>query len=301
MDGNFDWKRKLLMSLSPNVRRAWNHREEGLRLRSRIIFDYELLYLEKGELTIRIEDTVHKIVPGEMVLFKPGVEHEFLGSDGECWMPHIHFDLMNEEDFDEVPVHFKPRSECTSVELAWLRGDILGNQLRLPDVIRIENHGEALKTLHQLIHAYERPDLEYFLMQKALVLQLLYYIVKGLETSENPRLLAHRKSLDAAATCIMERFDQTLPLEELAKIATLSVFHFSRLFKQRYGITPHQYQLRYRIERAKELMAYTPLSMTAIAEKVGYGSLFAFSKAFKQSTGLSPRRFLQTHGGEAER
>ncbi|MER8124624.1 helix-turn-helix transcriptional regulator, partial [Acinetobacter baumannii] len=87
----------------------------------------------------------------------------------------------------------------------------------------------------------------------------------------------------------------------LAKIATLSVFHFSRLFKQRYGITPHQFQLRYRIERAKELMAYTPLSLTAISEKVGYGSLFAFSKAFKQMTGLSPRRFMQTYGGEAER
>ncbi|WP_028610173.1 helix-turn-helix transcriptional regulator [Paenibacillus harenae] len=294
-------KKSLLLRLSPNVRRAWNHRETEMRLKSRIIFDYELLYLEKGGLTLRIDDTVHMISQGEIVLFKPGKEHEFIESIGECWMPHIHFDAMNEDDFEEVPINYKKRSECSGEELRWIREDVLGDSLQIPDVIRIENHGEILKALQQLIHAYERRDLDYYILQKSLVLKLLYLIVKGLESSDANRLSVHHKSLDAVATLIMERFDQTLLLEELSKTATLSVFHFSRLFKQKYGLTPHQFQMRYRIEKAKDLMIYSPLSVSSVAEKVGYGSVYAFSKAFKQIEGISPRKFIQTFTGSEER
>lgn len=94
MEALTDSRKTLMMKLSPNVRKAWNHRESGMRLKARIIFDYELLYLEKGRLTVRIDDTIHTIVPGDIVLFKPGKEHEFIESNGECWMPHIHFDAF---------------------------------------------------------------------------------------------------------------------------------------------------------------------------------------------------------------
>lgn len=291
-------RRRLLRQMSPNVRRAFNHRVPEMRLKPRIIFDYELLYMERGSLRLRIEDKLHTVLPGDIVLFKPGIEHEFLGSEGECWMPHIHFDVMYEDNFETVPVNFKTREECTEEELRLIRPDLLGAELGMPDLIRIGNHREVHHTLMKLIHAYDRRDEEFDILQKSLVLLMLHQLAKGLETLQNPLLSLHEKALEQTVTHIVERYNQTVALEELSKIACLSVFHFSRLFKEKYGLSPHQFQIRRRIEKAKELIVYSRRSLSSIAEEVGYGSVYAFSKAFKQSEGVSPRQYARAYSGE---
>lgn len=291
-------RRSLLRQFSPNVRLAWNHRVSEMTLKSRIIFDYELLYLEKGELSVRIEQEFHKLHPGDIILFKPGKEHEFLGSNGECWMPHIHFDVLNYEDFDAVPINFKTRRECTEEEASLIRPDILGAALNFPDVIRIGGHAEILHHLHRLIHAYDRMDQEFTILQKSLVLLILHQLAKGLEAQHSTHLTLHEKALERTVTYIVEHYNRTVHLSELSKIACLSVFHFSRLFKEKYGLSPHQFQIRRRIEKAKELMMFSRLSLTSIAEEVGYGSVYAFSKAFKQAEGVSPREFIRVSSGQ---
>jgi len=85
--------------------------------------------------------------------------------------------------------------------------------------------------------------------------------------------------------------ERELPLEELAGAAHLSPFHFSRLFKKLTGATPHAYLASLRAARAQTLLAATDLSVTEVAERVGYSSSSHFSKAFRQATGLSPRAF----------
>jgi len=288
----------LLMQFSPNVRRAWNHRVSKMLLKPRIIFDYELLYVEKGELSIRIDKDFHTMVTGDIVLFKPGKEHEILGSTGECWMPHIHFDLLYYEDFEDVPINFKTLKECSEGELRLIRPDILGTALRLPDVIRISNHAEIYNTIMRLIHAYDRRDPGFAILQKSLLLHIIYHLEKGLDAKMHTHLTLHQKALEQVVTHIVEHYNETIPLDDLSRIACLSVYHFSRLFKEKYSLSPHQFQIRHRIEKAKELMSYSRLSLTSIAEKIGYGSLYAFSKAFKQAEGVSPRQFVRTFLGD---
>lgn len=290
-------KKNLFMHLSPNVRRAWNHRVPEMKMKPRIIFDYELLYLERGVLRVRIEETVYTIEPGDIILFKPGKEHEFLGSAGESWMPHIHFDVLYYDNFEDVPINFKRKTECQEVETTWIRPDVLGHILNIPDVIRIKNHSEIHLSLIQLIHAYERSDTDFPILQKSLTLRILYLILKGLESAASSPFILHQTALENTVTHIIENYGQPISLDDLSKIACLSVYHFSRLFKQKFGLSPHQFQMKYRFEKAKELMIYSQLSLTSIAEKIGYSSVFAFSKAFKQSEGVSPRQFMQTYPG----
>lgn len=264
-----------------------------MKLKPRIIFDYELLYLEKGELRLRIEEDYHVLSVGDIVLFKPGKEHEFLGSTGECWMPHIHFDVLPYDDFDAVPINFKTFKECTEEEKGYIRPDVLGKVLEFPDIIRIGGHPEILHHLTKLIHAYERLDQEFGFLQKSLVLLILHHLAKGLEVRQNARLTLHEKALEQAVTYMVDHCNESVSLNELSKIACLSVFHFSRLFKEKYGRSPHQFLVHRRIEKAKELMMYGRRSLTSIAEEVGYGSVYAFSKAFKQLEGVSPRQFVR--------
>lgn len=298
MTASPDTVRELLRQMSPNVRRAWNHRAVGMKLKPRMIFDYELLYLEKGELRLRIEDRMHTLVPGDILLLKPGVEHEFVGSSGECWMPHIHFDVMDDASFADVPVNFKTRAECSEAELRLVRPDHLGSVLGMPDIIRIGGHGEILRLLMKLIHASDRRDEAFIILQKSLVLHVLHLLLTGLEAQHKAHLSLHEKTLEQAVSFIIEHYNRTVSLEELSKLACLSVFHFSRLFKEKFGLSPQQYQIRQRIEKAKGFMIYGRRSLTSIAEEVGYGSVYAFSKAFKQAEGVSPRQYVRTYLGE---
>src|SRR5947209_109690 len=82
-----------------------------------------------------------------------------------------------------------------------------------------------------------------------------------------------------------------LPLEEIAKAAHLSPFHFARLFKKLTGATPHAYLANLRAARALTLLAETDLSITEVGARVGYMSSSHFAKAFRQATGLSPRAY----------
>jgi len=298
MAATADAVRELLRQMSPNVRRAWNHRTVDMKLKPRIIFDYELLYLEKGELYLRIENRLHTLVPGDLLLLKPGIEHEFLGSSGECWMPHIHFDVMDDASFEAVPVNFKTRAECSEAEARLIRPNHLGDVLGMPDVIRIGGHGEVHRLLMKLIHAYDRRDETFIVLQKSLVLHILHLLLKGLEAQHKAHLSLHEKTLEQAVTYIVDHYNRTISLEELSRQACLSVFHFSRLFKEKYGLSPHQFQIRQRIEKSKSFMIYGRRSLTSIAEEVGYGSVYAFSKAFKQAEGVSPRQYIRAYLGE---
>lgn len=281
--------------LSPNVRVALNHREQRLIIRPRIIFDYELLYLTRGKLLITIEGEQYTLFPGEMVLFRPGKEHEFTNiGEEEAWMPHIHFDPVFYEGWENVPINFKPLKDCTASEISYLRPDILGSEgLGIPYIIRITNHKEVLDILMTLIHNHEKKEPYYRLINKHLTLKILMLIIKGLQAQTQPSLSRHQHNLENAANYIIKHYNEKIMLEDLAKLCCLSIYHFGRLFKARYHLTPTEYQMRYRIEKAKEMILYSPLSLSEIANKIGYGSVQSFSKAFKKIEGISPSEYIE--------
>ena len=84
-----------------------------------------------------------------------------------------------------------------------------------------------------------------------------------------------------------------LDVPALARTAHASTAHFSRSFKRAFGETPHQYLLRRRIERAKDLLRGSPLSVTEVSGAVGFRSLGSFSTAFRGLVGDSPSDYAR--------
>jgi transcriptional regulator GlxA family with amidase domain len=83
-------------------------------------------------------------------------------------------------------------------------------------------------------------------------------------------------------------YDLPLDVEQIARQACFSRYHFIRLFRQAFEQTPHQYLTHRRIERAKELLTSSRLTVTDVCFEVGFQSLGSFSSLFHKYVGHPP-------------
>jgi hypothetical protein len=71
----------------------------------------------------------------------------------------------------------------------------------------------------------------------------------------------------------------------------MSSSHFTRQFEAAFGWTPHQYRIRWRLDRARELLAAGNHSVTEVCVEVGFSSLGSFSDLFRRRIGASPSAY----------
>jgi len=100
--------------------------------------------------------------------------------------------------------------------------------------------------------------------------------------------------LRRARDLVDRSYAQPLDVAALARQAHVSPGHFARRFKEAFGETPHQYVLTRRVERAKQLLRETDLSVTEICLEVGFQSLGSFSATFHRITGAPPTAYRAT-------
>jgi len=99
-----------------------------------------------------------------------------------------------------------------------------------------------------------------------------------------------------ARDAIHARYSQALRLQDLAREAALSPFHFLRLFRAAFGETPHRYLTRVRIDAAKRLLL-ADAPVTDVCFDVGFQSLGSFSALFAKRVGSPPSAFRRRiHG-----
>jgi AraC-like DNA-binding protein len=86
-------------------------------------------------------------------------------------------------------------------------------------------------------------------------------------------------------------YEQPLDLDQVARVAHVSKYHFARRFDAVYGETPIRYLTRRRIERAQDLLRSANLTVTEICMAVGFTSLGSFSSRFTALVGESPTAY----------
>jgi AraC family transcriptional regulator len=127
-------------------------------------------------------------------------------------------------------------------------------------------------------------------LTQVLVIHLLrhYSEVAQIITSGNRSLT--RTQLQQAIDYIQTHLNRDLSLAELASVISISPTYFASLFKQAMGISPHQYVIQQRVEKAKVMLKKTDLAIADIALQVGFSSQSHLTQQFKRITGMTPKQ-----------
>ncbi|MDG4793449.1 AraC family transcriptional regulator [Micromonospora sp. WMMD1082] len=93
-----------------------------------------------------------------------------------------------------------------------------------------------------------------------------------------------------------DRLGEPLTVDDLAKAAMFSKFHFTRLFQRVTGISPGRFLSALRLQQAKHLLVSTGMNVADISVEVGYNSVGTFSSRFSRSVGMSPTAYRRRAG-----
>jgi AraC family transcriptional regulator len=127
-------------------------------------------------------------------------------------------------------------------------------------------------------------------LTQVLVIHLLRHYSEAAQiiTPQNTNLT--HTQLQQAIEYIHTNLDRDLSLSQIASVINISPTYFASLFKRATGISPHQYVIQQRVERAKLLLSKTDSAIADIALQVGFSSQSHLTQQFKRLTGVTPRQ-----------
>lgn len=192
--------------------------------------------------------------------------------------------------------------------------DTLARSLTTPDAELISNpHSVGDHTPYLFTQLYQKDEQVKMLMQRiaqtgtdkvsfelALGKLLEYLLITDKQTRSKmeslPVMNAAVKAeiyqrLATAKDHIHSNYLRAVDLDELCKETAMSKFHFLRMFKSLYGITPYQYLTKVRMDKAVRLLKSTSDPINNIADQLGFEYPNSFIKAFHKSYGTSPLQY----------
>ena len=255
----------------------------GHNIIRRVIYDYELIYLERGEFSLTYNDIVYHCTEGDIIFICPSIPHSFKINNGEISQPHIHFDITHRPHSDKIPISFKDIDSMTDTEKSWIDKNYFNSYENSP-IIKIQNKEKFLKLFYQII--LNEVDI---LEKKANMIQVLSMLIKD----NFPDIIEGQANLDVAHQ-LKDYIDAgnglKMQLEDFEKTFYQSKFHLEKKFKEAFGMAIIEYRNKKRMKIAPVLLKNH--SVSEVAEPLGYQYIYSFSRAYKQYNGYSPRNHV---------
>ena len=120
----------------------------------------------------------------------------------------------------------------------------------------------------------------------------LYKISLDVLTAKN-LFPAQDTAINTAINYIEKNYKNDLDIDTICSSVGFSKYYFCKMFKDHTGVTIHQYVTEYRINQAKNLLSYSKLSITAVANSVGYKSVLTFTRNFERLQHMTPSEYRQ--------
>jgi AraC-like DNA-binding protein len=233
----------------------------------RSLNEYQVIYITKGHGTFESMGKKHKVIPGTIIFLFPGVKHtykpDFEIGWNEYWVgfsgqyPDV---LMDEGVFSpEEPIYY------------------------------IGLHETILSTYHDIFERVKQQRPGYQLRTGAAIMMLIADI---LGYSRQSVQHGHTEALvEKAKFFFEEKISENIELDDMAEVLGVSSSHLGDIFKSYTGMSPYQYFLHLKINKAKELLEIGELSIKEIAFQLSFESQYYFSRLFKKKTGVPPSQW----------
>ncbi len=240
--------------------------------KGRILHEYQINYITEGSGTFETANDQFQVVPGSMIILRPGTWHRYKPDQNTGWNEHyIGFNgdfcaQLFQEGFFQAG---KP------VLYVGFQESLLKLFFEIIQLVKDE------KTGHQQVAA----------ASMMLMLSKILSVVRNQEFAGK----TIERTIRKACLYFRENLNANVNIESLATELHVGYSYFRQMFRKYTGISPTQYHLSLRIQKAKDLLVSTEQSFKEIAIDLGFESYFYFSRIFKDKTGKSPMEFRKEH------
>lgn len=274
--------------INPYIRKAWNHQWTNSCFLERVIYDHEIIYIDKGCLKFTIENKVYIVEEGSCVILPPNVYHKIEWYKEDAWQPHVHFDFIETKKSDDIPISNKLKKKMSEGELKYFTDNFFKtNNVKIPYVIKLHNPVEVKKIMFKIIDEYTLKNPYYELTLKGLVIELISTILRDYETN-SVKKIAQQAEISHLISYVTENIEHNFTLEELAEKANMSVWSLIQTFNKLYNTSPKKYFDRLRLLYAKNLLQYENKSIKHVAYQMEFESPQTFTRWFKKLDGKNP-------------
>ena len=244
--------------------------------------EVEMIYVREGELRISIEGKIYTATSGEVYLVNPGELH-YMETDK---IPVDYYTIL-------FPLQFISFLSQDRIERDILLPFREGKLLLENDINQKAFARNIEKILLGLIEINDEKKGIYELRTKTLLLQLIAELTE--ESCFHESVIRKSSYLQREIiSYIQDRFEEKITLEMLADEFHLSQKYISRYFKEQFAISFMQYVGHLRMEKAKDLLRNTELSITEVAMSSGYPSVNLFIRNFKELYQVTPLQYRKS-------
>lgn len=230
--------------------------------------DYYLQYVLHGEMNVWTEDGIEVIRPGQAILYYPNTL--------------CHYEMRGTDALQYYWIHFTGWEADNFVQKCGLPGT---------KVLTIQDGSFLTSVFENLLRDFIRRD---DLFEISIGNQVRTILIEISRQSSLPTVSPKSDRITDAIAHIHRHYSEDLSIKDVASKYYLSESRFRTLFKEKTGHSPKEYQMILRINRAKEALLDTRLSLREISEMVGYSDQLYFSRIFTQRVGISPSEYRKT-------
>lgn len=238
--------------------------------------ELQLIYVESGHVIIKTLFTSRKLHQGQACFIGKNVAHQVVSDKDSVYSSIL---------FDQRLVMFMTTETKEFID------NFLENEQH--SLIIIDEASDfdrkILRQLEQLLRLGIPQSSKEFYRIQLILSEVMLYLSE--ERKEQIYDINKSRRLETMLHYIDEHYAEPLSLQDLAQSAHISQTECQRQFQTFFETTPHQYLIRYRLEKAKILIERSDLNLTEIASRTGFSHGSHFGKLFKGRFGVTPRSY----------